>query len=422
MDENNIIINMPFDEKDGSSTAYDYSINRADGTVVNAAFVVGRSGNCIKFDSDGFCTIPSERTPSSVDLSGDFSLLYWFNRENFPDGISAKRIGVLGHYSGGEHVEEWFSIPANTWTYWAIVKDGATLRVYIDTSLVATLTGPSANLIGLSINQDLYTTQEEADESGNATDIDVGAYGLLEDFVYYNVALTQEEISESLTNETNPTITATIDGVNLLDFGCKVQTYGGIFDTPELKESQSVDMNCLHGAIKDLTNRTFKEREIKLVCYIKAAGATEFQQRLNALNALLATDGTHRLMFDTSPMRPLVYEVYLDGKIEIRKKIRKNDIMIGTFTLNLKEPQPIKKVLRHQSATSDTVSVRLNTPLPISIYWGDGTVTEDIDGDYTSTPITHQYTTEAVFYIIIAGVVEKITDFETNAIVVWDKI
>ena len=422
MDDNNIVINMPFDEKDGSTTAYDYSINRADGTVVNAQFVVGKSGNCIKFDGNGSCTIPGSSTPSSVNLGNDFSLLYWFNRGDFPDGITAKRVGVLGHYSNGDIVEEWFSVPANTWTYWAIVKEGSNIKVYIDTSLVATLAGPSSNLVGISLNQDLYTTQAEEDADGNATDIDVGAYGMLEDFVYYDVALTEEEISSTLTNETNPIITATIDGVDLQTFGCKVQTYGGIFDTPELKESQSVDMNYLNGVIKDLKDRTFKEREIKLGCFIKANGATEFQQRVNALNALLATDGTHRLMFDTSPMRPLVYEVYMDGKIDVRKKIRKNDVMIGTFTLTLKEPQPIKRVLRHQSALENTVSVYLKTPLPLSIFWGDGTVTEDIDGDYSSTPITHTYDTSSVFYIIIAGVIDKIDNFGTNAIVVWSKI
>ena len=34
--ENNIVLNLPFDESAGSKKAYDYSGNRYDGNVVNA--------------------------------------------------------------------------------------------------------------------------------------------------------------------------------------------------------------------------------------------------------------------------------------------------------------------------------------------------------------------------------------------------
>ena len=44
---NNIIFNMPFDESDGSATAYDYSSNRADGVVTGAHFTAGKNGNAI---------------------------------------------------------------------------------------------------------------------------------------------------------------------------------------------------------------------------------------------------------------------------------------------------------------------------------------------------------------------------------------
>lgn len=35
----NVILNLPFDESDGSLIAYDYSANRADGIVSGAKFV-----------------------------------------------------------------------------------------------------------------------------------------------------------------------------------------------------------------------------------------------------------------------------------------------------------------------------------------------------------------------------------------------
>lgn len=47
MDANNIILQMPFDESDGSLVAYDYSQNRADGAVNGAHFVTGKNGNAI---------------------------------------------------------------------------------------------------------------------------------------------------------------------------------------------------------------------------------------------------------------------------------------------------------------------------------------------------------------------------------------
>ena len=43
MSNNNIIFNMPFDESDGSATAYDYSSNRADGVVTGAHFTAGKT-------------------------------------------------------------------------------------------------------------------------------------------------------------------------------------------------------------------------------------------------------------------------------------------------------------------------------------------------------------------------------------------
>ena len=40
MDANNILFQMPFDESDGATIAYDYSQNRADGVVSGAHFMI----------------------------------------------------------------------------------------------------------------------------------------------------------------------------------------------------------------------------------------------------------------------------------------------------------------------------------------------------------------------------------------------
>ena len=49
MNANNVILNLPFDEPNGSAKAYDYSQSRADGDVVGAEFAKGNNGNAILF-------------------------------------------------------------------------------------------------------------------------------------------------------------------------------------------------------------------------------------------------------------------------------------------------------------------------------------------------------------------------------------
>ena len=57
MDNNNIKLNLPFDESNGSKVAYDYSANRADGVVDGATFVPGKNGNAISFHDSGTCEV-----------------------------------------------------------------------------------------------------------------------------------------------------------------------------------------------------------------------------------------------------------------------------------------------------------------------------------------------------------------------------
>ena len=56
----------------------------------------------------------------------------------------------------------------------------------------------------------------------------------------------------------------------------------------------------------------------------------------------------------------------------------------------------------------------------ITIFWGDGTKTEDVYGE--NVTVKKDYSTEGIYYTIVAGVIEDITDFGTNGIVVWNKL
>lgn len=99
--------------------------------------------------------------------------------------------------------------------------------------------------------------------------------------------------------------------------------------------------------------------------------------------------------------------------------------MIGTFSLKLREPDPVKRVVRHQriNEASRELSIAFKSDKMVNVYWGDGSFTEDVYGDHTGAKaLKHTYADNGVYYAVIAGVIEEITDFTTNGIVVWNKL
>ena len=399
--EENIILNLPFDEAQGATTAYDYSRGRHDATLTGANFVTGRQGNCIEFDGAGRAEIETDFVP----LTSNFTLTAWIRRKQYPDGYTGAKIGVFFNCPGVNNFREaWYDVNPETWGFWAIVKNGREVSVYLDTQLVGTLSLPS-NPEGFSILQDIYGTEY--------------GYGCLDEVKIYDVALTQEEITELISTATS--LEYYLNGVNFKDHGVRVSSSNGILDRPATKKPYSVDWPDEHGEIVDLSRRRFEPREITLSCFIQAKGKIDFVTKLNAFLAQFDGDETQRLMIDIHPTKPLVYEVYLPNAVAISK--RWNDsLMVGTFTLKLKEPEPVKRVVRHQrtSSTTATLSITLTTPKLMTIYWGDGTATYDVAGE--GVTVTHEYQEEGIYYAIVAGVIEEITDFETNGIVVWTKL
>jgi hypothetical protein len=51
---------------------------------------------------------------------------------------------------------------------------------------------------------------------------------------------------------------------------------------------------------------------------------------------------------------------------------------------------------------------------------GDGTVDYDISGE--DVAISHDYSQNGDYFPVITGCIDEITDFTTNAIVVWNKL
>lgn len=400
--DNNIILNIPFDEPTNSPVAYDYSATRAYGVVKNASFASGINGNCIVFAGEGKCEI--ERN-DVIPLTGDFTLLAWIKPEAFPDEFSGKRIGFFIRWDNVNGYEEyWVDANINTWSYWGIVKENYTVRIYIDSHIVKTIELP-AQPTGFAILQDIYST-------------DYG-YCSIDDIKVYNIALTQEEIDEI--NNPIPQLIYSLDGIDLKKWDIYVSESNGLLDRPKMKSPLSVEWADYHGQIVDLANKRVEAREITLNCFMKANGKMDFVTKLNDFLEVFAKDGTQRLVVDIHPTKPLVYEVYNESGLTVSKRWN-NDIMVGTFSLKLKEPDPVKRVVRHQriSDTSKTLSITITTNKAVTIHWGDGTKSEDIYGD--NVTVTHTYANNGVYYAIISGVIEKISAFKTNGIVVWNKL
>ena len=179
---NNIIFHMPFDESDGSATAYDYSSNRADGVVTGAHFTAGKNGNAISFSGNDTCEVSKNVLPN---LSVNFSILAWVKGAECELGTPGKLIWVLAFSGVKNYVEIPIEAKAGTWFSLAVVKSGTKYGFYVNSSLIQEVQR-SGTLQGVSLNQDYYGG-------------DYG-FGLLDDVKVYNVALSQADIINELSS------------------------------------------------------------------------------------------------------------------------------------------------------------------------------------------------------------------------------
>lgn len=401
MDANNIIFQMPFDESDGALIAYDYSQNRADGSVVGAHFVAGKNGNAISFGGDDYCEVSKSILPN---MNTEFSILAWVQGRETECGSPQKMIWVLSFSGLNNFVEVSIQAKPGSWFSLAVTRRGSTFNFYVNSQLIKTVNNFGA-LQGISLNQDYY-----GGEYG---------FGLLDDVKIYKVALLQADLINELSNAKQQAYL--LDGVDFKDYGVYVSGSDGILNRPKLKAPASLSWDNYHGESVDLMHKFFESREITLSCFVKAESKMDFIKRVSDFEALFDTQGTNRLVIDVHPVKPLIYEVYCKDAIEIQKTWDDN-LMVGTFKLKLIEPEPVKRVLKHIriSEATKTCTITLTTSKLVNIYWGDGQVDYDVYGDKKT--ITHVYTNNGDFFPVITGCIDEITDFQTNAIVVWEKI
>lgn len=212
-----------------------------------------------------------------------------------------------------------------------------------------------------------------------------------------------------------------IDGVNLNTYGVYVSGSDGLLSRPKVKTPLSQSWQDYHGEVVDLSRKYYESRKITLKCFLKATSNEDFINKTNTFLALLDAPGTRRLMVSVDSAKPLVFEVYVLDPVDPDKKWHSGK-MVGTFTLNLIEHSPVKKVLKHirTDVASKTASITITSTKLVDIYWGDGAVTNDVFG--TNQTITHDYAANGTYHIIVAGCIDEITSLTSNATVVWIKL
>lgn len=402
-----LVLYLPFDEPQGSAVAYDYSASRLDAAISGGAdFVSGKVGNAIHLPGAGKGVVSS----NPLDFSGDFtvSVLVKGNKSSREADTNPKKIGWLVNLSGvNAFLEFWVDLAPDVWTHAALVRYGHYLRYYVNGALIEEQ-NLSGTIIGISLNQDFYGEP----------------YGLgdLDELQLYSKALSQEELLSLFDNSVR--LEYYLDGLNLKDhFHVRVSDSRGVIDGLKMKSPFAVEFGDENGEFVDLESPVFEPRDISLDCWIKAEGKSDFVDKVHALETVFRSAGTHRLMIITNPTKPLVYEVYMPNGLAVSKKWR-DDLMIGTFTLNLREPEPVKRVLKHivVNASTKTCTINLTSDRCFNIYWGDGSADYDIGGTGESVTVTHTYAENGDYYPIITGVVKEITAFSTNAIVVWSEL
>ena len=291
-----------------------------------------------------------------------------------------------------------------SWFSLALTKKSGMYNFYVNSSLVKTVNN-SGTLLGVSLNQDYY---------GGSW-----GFGLLDDVKFYNLALTQAELINEMSSSKQQGYL--LDGVNFKEYGVYVSGSDGVLNRPKLKTPASLSWDNYHGESVDLMHKFYEPREITLSCFVKADSKMDFIRKVTSFQQQLDKAGTNRLTIDVHPVKPLIYEVYCKDAIEITKEWD-DELMVGTFKLKLVEPEPVKRVLKHirVGESTKTCNVKLTSNKYVNIYWGDGSVDYDISGD--EVEITHNYAANGDYFPVITGCIDEISLFETNAIVVWEKI
>jgi hypothetical protein len=398
------ILNVPFDEPFGATVAYDYSASRKDITLPAGSEIVrGHSGNALKIASQGF--VDSLLSPPFV--SGDYAVKFRAQILQGPSNTTKITL-LLNGANGSNEIELPALLPITQRSGVIIfVKIGFVLSLYFNGSLIYT-SGDTSSTIGTHKGFVIL----------NYNGSGQGGYMQIEDWEIFTGPLDVNELLYA-----GNVIDFILNRRNFLDWGVRVTGMDGVINNLSPKEpQQKADWPDYHGEVVNLSKTRFQAREITLDCYIKANGKEDFYSKYQEFIQELTKTGTQRLQINLiNQTKPFVFEIGPPDGASVKTRWRP-EVQYGTFQIKVKEYDPVKRVLKHirTGEPTKTASITLTSKKMLTIFWGDGTRTDNADG--TNVTYTHDYTANDEYFIIIAGVIEEITAFTTNAIVVWTKL
>ena len=393
--DNPVLVNIPFSES-GGNVATDHSGSGANALVVNGGFVAGRVGNAVYFPAEGYAEILAKVVP----VGGVFTFCMWVKAEITATGPDHS--WLLVKFTGTDrYLYIDLASDLTSWNYICLIQDESSF---------------TANLNSILIGQESFPS-DWGKPTGwcllNDNDSDGPGFCSVEDLTVYEGVVSGEIVTPPLTDMT---VTYKLNQADFTTYGVYVSDSDGVIDNLNRKEPFSVEWPDYHGEVVDLSNPRYEPRDITLQCFINAPDKVTFLDRVKYFIALFDAPGTQQLIISANSAKPLVYQVYLKESINLKKKWS-DGLMVGTFELKLREPEPIKRVLKF-SGVGGTMSLSFTSAKLMTIYWGDGSSTKN---QYGNVSLNHGFP-GGEFYIVMAGIIEDMTNFSTNATIIWGKV
>ncbi len=414
-----MVLHLPFDEEVGSTLAYNYAPNR---TASNDATITGDCeltedavfGNALQINGENSeCSV----SQNLIEFEGEFTLTTFVKTTddeltilmNFGNG------GLYHSHTAAVRPSEWYFVAVQR----VLIDSVYHTRFVLNRHVVLDEESPNVPT-GLSII-------DGSEENTSVVTID--------ELKIWNRGLSLTEIF-TLQKE-DEYLDFYVNGENFKLYGVEVSAANGLLDALERKDPLRVDWDSVHGEVIDLSRPHWNRREITLECFIVASSNTAFIRSLNRFLEAFAGAGTQRLTCEyAGSVKPLEYDVYRNDKVEVEHNWTE-ELKVGTFTISLIEPQPVKMVLKHicQSANSE-VWLQCHSDKFLNVTWGDNDTTCQVDGESSARTkssnlrsrnsatftVRHTYATAGEYDIVIHGNIEDITDFTTNAIIIWSRL
>lgn len=183
------------------------------------------------------------------------------------------------------------------------------------------------------------------------------------------------------------------------EYCCYVEGSSGLLDMPKAKTLLSADINDFHGESVNADGIRYQPRDIVLSCFCIGTSIDDFNNKINALKVTLTADDPIQLTI-TGMSSELSYMVICQDGFLVEKQWKASGMTIGTFQLKLREPCPIKRILKYVGGGAMGITIPLGD-VSGRIYWGDGEYSSygDLDNGY----IVHNYAQVGTYYIVITG-------------------